>query len=217
MSAGWGWRIGNTFPSENQYLGTSFHHELRSLLQYLESLLGSGPLAGADWTTQFPLRWEVQHQHALQAQSTAQEVKRALGWRTVPFCLQEAVLLPCTCSLACKGCDGWAQTACLNTATSTLQRCKREHAAPQGHAPAAQGVYLLALFALETLAPVSCNPQRTGSCRAALTLSFFAFLSSLDCHSLHGAGMFLQISALLRSHPFGNVGSRAHRALRLQL
>lgn len=124
-------------------------------------------------------------------------MKRALGWRTVPFCLQEAVLLPCTCSLACKGCDGWAQTACLNTATSTLQRCKREHAAPQGHAPAAQGVYLLALFALETLAPVSCNPQRTGSCRAALlfhSLPFFLLLLVTHCTGQGCSYRFLHCS-----------------------
>lgn len=79
---------------------------------------------------------------------------------------------------------------------------------PQGHAPAVKVEYLHALFAPETFAPVSCNSQRTGNSRAVLILSFFAFLFSLDCHSLHGADTCIQISAPLSSHPFGNVGPR---------
>lgn len=69
---------------------------------------------------------------------------------------------------------------------------------PQGHAPAGRVVYLHAQFAPETFAPFSCNTQRTGSSRAALVLSFFAFLSSLDCHSLDGVEMYLQIFVPLK-------------------
>lgn len=59
-------------------------------------------------------------------------------------------------------------------------------------------MHLHAQFAPETFAPFSCNTQRTGSSRAALVLSFFAFLSSLDCHLLDGVEMYLQIFAPLK-------------------
>lgn len=72
---------------------------------------------------------------------------------------------------------------------------------PQGRAPAIKVVYLHALFAPETFAPVSCNPQRTGSSRAALVLSSFAFLSSVGCHLLRGAETRVRISAPLRQQP----------------
>lgn len=48
---------------------------------------------------------------------------------------------------------------------------------PQAPAGATEVVNLHALFAPETFAPTSCKPKRTGSSRAELFLSFFAFLS----------------------------------------
>lgn len=83
-------------------------------------------------------------------------------------------------------------------AMSITQTC---NTTPWGCAPAAKVVYRHALFAPETFAPAACSPRRTGSSRAALTLSFLAFLSSLNCHTLHRSEMWAQISTPCRQQP----------------